>query len=89
MLRATSTRLSFCGNHTYDRLIPNNHFLRMLDKAVDFSFVNDPCRDAYAPNCDRLTHEPKMTFKILFLYFFYIVSDHRVEEEVNLQLVFK
>jgi IS5 family transposase len=89
MLRAKSKQLSFYGNHIYDRVIPPNHFLKLLDKAVDFSFVNKLCRDAYAPDFGRPAYEPEMMFKILFLQFIYDISDRRVEEEVNFNLVLK
>ena len=35
MLKAKSSQLSFYGNHIYDRVIPNNHFLKLLDKAEE------------------------------------------------------
>ena len=89
MLRAKSSQLSFYGSHIYDRVIPNNHFLKLLDKAVDFSFVNQLCRDAYTPDFGRPAYEPEMMFKILFLQFLYDISDRRVEEEVNFNLVLK
>jgi transposase len=34
-------------------------------------------------------YEPEMMFKILFLQFLYDISDRRVEEEVNFNLVLK
>ncbi len=89
MLRAKSSQVSFYGNHIYDRVIPENHFLKLLDKAVDFSFVNELCRDAYSPDFGRPAYEPEMMFKILFLQFLYDISDRRVEEEVNFNLVLK
>jgi len=89
MLRAKSSQLSFYGNHIYDRVIPDNHFLKLLDKAVDFSFVNELCREAYTPDLGRPAYEPEMMFKILFLQFLYDISDRRVEEEVNFNLVLK
>ena len=46
MLRAKSSQMSFYGDHVYDRVIPETHFLKLLDKVVDFSFVNELCRDA-------------------------------------------
>ena len=36
MLRAESSQVSFYGNHIYDRLIPEDHLLKLLDKVVDF-----------------------------------------------------
>jgi len=89
MLRAKSDQLSFYGNHIYDRVIPPTHLIKLLDKAVDFSFVNELCRDAYTPDFGRPAYEPEMMFKILFLQFLYDISDRRVEEEVNFNLVLK
>ena len=89
MLRTKSSQLSFYGNHIYDRVIPEDHFLKLLDKVVDFSFVNRLCRDAYTPDFGRPAYEPKMMFKILFIQFLYDISDRRVEEEVNFNLVLK
>ena len=89
MLRSKSSQLSFYGSHIYDRVIPNNHFLKLLDKAVDFSFINELCRDAYTPDFGRPAYGPEMMFKIIFLQFLYDVSDRRIEEEVNFNLVLK
>ena len=89
MLRAKSSQLSFYGNHIYDRVIPKGHFLKLLNKAVDFSFVNELCQDAYTPDFGRPAYGPEMMFKIVSLQFFYDVSDRRIEEEVNFNLVLK
>jgi IS5 family transposase len=89
MLRAKSSQLSFYGEHIYDRVIPENHFLKLLDKAVDFSFVNELCKDAYTPDFGRPAYEPEMMFKVLFLQFLYDISDRRIEEETNFNLGLK
>jgi IS5 family transposase len=89
MLRPESVQTSFYGNHIYDRVIPEDHFLRLLDKAVDFSFVDELCRDVYNPDFGRPAYGPEMMFKIIFLQFLYNVSDRRIEEEVNFNLVLK
>lgn len=89
MLRTKTSQLSFYGNHIYDRIIPTDHFLKLLDKAVDFSFVNELCRDAYTPDFGRPAYSPETMFKIIFLRFLYDVSDRRIEEEVNFNLVLK
>jgi hypothetical protein len=36
MLKTESSQVSFYGNHIYDRLIPEDHLLKVLDKMVDF-----------------------------------------------------
>jgi IS5 family transposase len=89
MLRPESVQTSFYGNHIYDRVIPEDHFLRLLNKAVDFSFVDELCRDAYHPDFGRPAYGPEMMFKIIFLQFLYNVSDRRIEEEINFNLVLK
>jgi IS5 family transposase len=89
MLRPESVQTSFYGNHIYDRVIPEDHFLKLLSKAVDFSFVNKFCRSAYSPDFGRPAYGPEMMFKIIFLQFLYNVSDRRIEEEVNFNLVLK
>jgi IS5 family transposase len=89
MLKPKTSQLSFYGDHIYDQVIPANHFLKLLEKAVDFSFVNDLCRDAYNPDIGRPAYEPEIMFKILFLQFLYDISDRRIEEEVNFNLVLK
>ena len=78
MLRTKSSQLSFYRNHIYDRVIPEDHFLKLLNKAVNFSFVNDLCRDAYTPAFGRPACGPEMMFKIIFLQFLYDVSDRRI-----------
>ena len=89
MLRAKSSQLSFYGEHIYDRVIPEDHFLKLLNKTVDLSFVNELCQDAYTPDFGRPAYEPEMMFRILFLQFLYDISDRRIEEEVNFNLVLK
>ena len=89
MLKPRSNQISFYGDHIYERVIPAGHFLRLLEKVVDFSFVNDLCRDAYNPDVGRPAYEPQMMFKMLFLQFLYDISDRRIEEEVNFNLVLK
>ncbi len=86
MLMPKSTQLSFYVNHIYDRVIPEDHFLKLLNRAVDFSFVNELCRDAYTPEFGRPAYAPEMMFKILYLQFLYDISDRRVEEEVTFKV---
>jgi len=89
MLKTKSSQISFYGDHIYDRVIPEDHFLKLLDRAVDFSFVDQLCRDAYNPDMGRPAYAPEMMFKILFLQFLYDISDRRIEEELNFNLVLK
>lgn len=82
---------SFFGNYLYERIIPKDNFLRQLDEAVDFSFVNVLCLDKYGNfgKAGNRPYEPEMLFKILFLSFFYNVSLRETEDQINDRLSFK
>lgn len=86
-----SNQNSFFGHYLYDQIIPANHFLRKVSETVDFSFINDLCRDAYenlgAPG--NRPYEPALLFKILFLSFLYDISAREMEEQANDRLSFK
>ena len=81
----------FFGHYLYDQIIPGDHFLRKVSKAVDFSFVNEVCRNAYGGLGARgnRPYEPAMLFKILFLSFLYDISAREMEEQINDRMSFK
>ena len=105
MYKQPNRQNSFLGSMIYERIIPKTHFLKQVSEVVDFSFVNDLCRDCYCaefyifkrsasrPCRDedngRAGYEPAMMFKIVFLQFLYDISDRRVEEELTFNLAFK
>lgn len=37
-----------------DELVPQDHILRRIDAAVDFSFIHNLCKDLYSPNIGRM-----------------------------------
>lgn len=82
---------SFFGHFLYDQTVSKNHFLRKLAAAVDFSFVNELCQDAY-PNFGKSgnrPYEPAVLFKVIFLAFLYNVSLRDMEEQINDRMSFK
>jgi len=80
---------SFFGNMVYDKVVPKDHVLRLIDKTVDFSFVNDLVKNAYCNDNGRPAWSPLLMFKVVFLQFLYDLSDYRIEEELNDRLSFK
>ena len=90
MYRSLDPQTSFFGGFLYDRIIPQDHFLRRLKETVDFSFVNERCREHYSPdNNGRPGWEPALMFRVLFLQFLHDISDRDIEEQVNFNLAFK
>ncbi len=43
---------------TLEDLVPQNHVLRKIDKAIDLSFINKICKPYYCENNGRTAIEP-------------------------------
>lgn len=71
----------------YDR-IPEDHLLKKIDAAVDFSFINELLIDRYSRTLGRPAKEPELMMKLLFLEYLYNLSDQRVLEEANCNLAY-
>ena len=73
-----------------EELVPQDHFLRKVDAAVDFSFIHDICKDLYCPDNGRPAIEPEMLFKMLLLGYLYgIKSEVKIAQAVNENIAFK
>ena len=78
MLRKKEQQMSlYCM--LYDK-IPDSHLLKRIEKAVDFSFINELLADSYCKNNGRPAKEPEMMMKLLFLQHIYGLSDVKVIE---------
>jgi len=86
MLKSTSKQLSLYSI-LYDK-IPDDHQLKSIDKAVDFSFINRLLEDSYSKHFGRPAKEPEMMAKLLILQYLYNLSDVKVIEEASLNLAY-
>jgi len=71
-----------------DERVPQDHLLRLVDKAIDFSFVRDlvkhTCSHTGAPSVDSV-----VVFKMALLGYLYgITSERRLVEEIRLNLAY-
>jgi IS5 family transposase len=80
---------SFFGDYVYNTVVPKNNLLRQINEQIDFSFVQELCRDAYTADNGRPAWSPVLMFKVVFLQFLYDLSDYRIEEELHDRLSFK
>ncbi len=72
-----------------DRLVPQDHLLRRIAEAVDFSFVRPLCRPYYS-HTGQPSVDPVVIFKMLLLGYLYgITSERRLAEEVRLHLGYR
>jgi transposase len=72
-----------------DRLIPQDHLLRRIAAAIDFSFVRPLCRPYYS-HTGQPSVDPVVIFKMMLLGYLYgIPSERRLAEEVSLHLGYR
>lgn len=69
-----------------DDMVPQDHLLRMIDKAIDWNFIYDLVVDKYSPDNGRPSMDPVMLIKIPFIQYLYGIRSMRQtvrEIEVN------
>lgn len=54
-----------------EELVPEDHLLRKVEQAVDFSFIHNMCKDLYCPDNGRPAIEPELLFRMLFIGYLY------------------
>ena len=69
-----------------DDLVPKDHLLRLIDKAIDWTFIYDLVEDKYSANEGRPSMDPVMLIKLPFIQYLYGIRSMRQtikEIEVN------
>lgn len=69
-----------------DDLVPKDHLLRLIDKAIDWSFIYDLVEDKYSSDFGRPSMDPVMLIKLPFIQYLYGIRSMRQtirEIEVN------
>jgi transposase, IS5 family len=89
MFKSEHKQKSFFGDSIYERVVPKDNFLRKLKDIIDFSFVDNLCKDLYSKEMGRPAYPPSFMFKIVFLQFMYNLSDRQVEDEVSINMAMK
>ena len=86
-MRKRGSQMHLVMSDCYEKLVPPDHFLRNLDKALDFGFVENLCRDKYRVvdgGPGRAAEPPVRLFKLLLLMFLYQVKFEReLERRAN------
>jgi len=71
-------------------LVPQNHILRDIDRAIDFSFIYDMVADYYCANNGRPSVDPVVLFKIVLLqYTFGIRSMRQTIKEIEVNVAYR
>ena len=74
---------------TLEELMPEKHFLRDLERCVDFSFIYDIVEPLYG-RVGRPSVDPVLLVKMLLLGYLYgIPSERKLEQEVRVNIAFR
>lgn len=85
--KAQQTELEFIS---IEELVPEDHLLRKIDRAIDFRFIYDKVEHLYCRDNGRPPIDPVDLFKMLFIgYLFGIRSERQLEQEVNLNVAYR
>lgn len=71
----------------YDK-IPQNHILKQINNAVDFSFINKLLEKSYCKYYGRPAKEPEMMTRLLIIQYLYTLSDEEVIRDTNVNLAY-
>ena len=87
MARKTISRKLFYQFSLEER-VPKDHFLRLVNQAIDFRFVYDLAAPFYS-HTGTPSIDPVVIFKMaLISYLYNITSERKLAEEVRLNLAF-
>ncbi len=74
----------------YDKLIPENHILYKIDKQIDFSFVNEACKDLYSQDQGRpVKNMPEIMFRSAIVQYLNNYSDREMEQVARYNIIVK
>jgi len=73
-----------------ESFIPDDHFLRRVDRVLEMSFVRELTARCYASRRGRPSIDPEVYFRMLLVAYLYsIASDRRLCDEVHFDLAYR
>ena len=73
-----------------DDMVPQNHMLRLIDKAIDWNFIYDLVEEKYCPDNGRPSMDPVMLIKIPFIQYLYgIKSMRQTMKEIGVNVAYR
>jgi len=73
-----------------DDLVPQDHLLRLIDKAIDWSFIYELVEEKYCPDNGRPSIDPVVLIKIpLIQYLYGIRSMRQTIKEIEVNVAYK
>lgn len=73
-----------------DDMVPKDHTLRLIDKAIDWRFIYDLVEDKYCSDNGRPSMDPVMLIKIPFIQYLYgIKSMRQTMKEIEVNVAYR
>ena len=89
MLGKTDSQTNFFDSYIEDYFLPREHKLLEIKEKIDFAFIEKETKDLYAKVAGRPSYPPEVMFKILFLEFYYNLSDVEVVKQLRFNVLFR
>lgn len=89
MLGKPNKQKDFFDSYIYENLLPVEHILLDIKDKIDFSFVEQETKDLYANQLGRPSCPPEVMFKMLFLEFYYTLSDVEVAKQIKYNILYR
>lgn len=82
---------SFFGDWVYDRVVPQDHFLRRLDAIIPWKRFSDQLLQFYSGGAlyGRPPYNPAVMLKMLLIVYLYDLSERAAEQQINDSLSMK
>jgi transposase len=89
MLGRRDEQSDFLDEYVYGHLIPAGHILVKIKENVDFSFIEEETEDLYSPDQGRPAYPAETMFRMLFLEFYYNLSDVEVCRQCQYNVLYR
>jgi IS5 family transposase len=78
------------GPYVYEKLVPKDHILYKINEQVDFSFLNEECKDLYSQDRGRpVKNFPEIMIRSAIVQRLMDLSDRDMEESARYNLIVK
>lgn len=89
MLGKLNKQKDFFDSYVYENLLPTEHILLDIKQNLDFSFVEEGTKDLYDSQLGRPSYPPEVLFKMLFLEFYYNLSDVEAARQCRYNILYR
>lgn len=70
-------------------LVPEDHLVRQIDRAIDLSFIRQRVTPLYREGWGRPSIDPELALRMILLGYLFNLSDHKLCEEVRMHAGFR